>query len=411
MRSSSVRYLVLSSSLIVLIAALALAGCGRMSAPTRAHVAVPRPESSPAFVYDGENPVVEGHAVVRLTPNRVVEDFARRYEVEVIDQISRGGETYLLVRSIEDPHTLTLPQRLEGPDVVWSAPHMMVWAPEADTEPMACDDGDGFRTADDYNSQHALIQVAAVRAHLLAQGEGIRVAILDTGLDESHPLFTQIQSPVPPVVLGLDHTTIPPGPLAEETQDRFDSDHDGYTDEGYGHGSHVAGIVRLAAPRATLIAIKVLDDDGWGTALGVGKAILEAVDVHQACVINLSLGLIQGHPFIHEMIEYAATRNVVVTASAGNRSSKDPQWPAAWGAVISVTAVDRNDRLANFANIHETIDLSAPGVDIVSAIPAGAESASTPSRRAAPWPPRGSRGPPSCSSDTAGCRLHRSRST
>jgi subtilisin family serine protease len=158
-----------------------------------------------------------------------------------------------------------------------------------------------------------------------------------------------------------------------ESHDDIDTDSDGDKHEAFGHGTHVAGIVRLAAPSATLIAIKVLNDDGWGRAWGIARGIKEAIEDKDADVINLSLGFGIESPVVHDAIRDAASHNVVVVAAAGNHSSDVPEYPAAWDEVISVTAVDRYDHLAEFANWHPTVDLSAPGVDIVSSIPDQAE--------------------------------------
>jgi subtilisin family serine protease len=87
------------------------------------------------------------------------------------------------------------------------------------------------------------------RKHLSATSAyGVKVAILDTGVDRTHPGFYGVKMSV-----GRDWSILPPGSSAYETRNGLDDDGDHVNDEAYGHGTHVAGIVKLTAPGATLI--------------------------------------------------------------------------------------------------------------------------------------------------------------
>lgn len=360
----------------VTLSALALAvllpACGRMSAPLAprggTNSEAPAAASFQRLVKrDAAGRAVRpGHVVLRLAPGARQDRVLARQGLAAVSALRIGETTWLLARSTRVPGALGLDRMIvPDPDVVSAAPHDAVWAPEADGEPMATDDGHGWRTASDYLAQPALAALRAAEAHAVSNGAGVRVAVLDTGLDPAHPAFAGA-----PVELGLDHSVDPPAPWTTETPDGVDEDGDGNVDEALGHGTHVASIVRLAAPGATVVAVKVLDADGWGTSYGVAAGIVEAVEQHGARVVNLSLGLVEHSPVLEDALRWAAERGVAVIASAGNRAREMGQCPAASPEALSVTAVDDTDVKAPFANWDATVDVSAPGVGIVGAIPA-----------------------------------------
>jgi len=305
--------------------------------------------------------MVDGEAIVSLRPGVAREQFIDGNRLQLVDALTFGDDEWLLVRSLDQPSAVDLVQQLrsDSGNVEWSEPNFYLESPEKPGEPMVDDDGDGiFLPASDYLNQPAVGQVELAASHQFATGSGIKIALLDTGLNSEHPAFAGGN-----IVMGNGDV---------ETRDGKDTDGDGRKDEAYGHGTHVAGIVRLAAPGATLIVIKVMDDDGWGGAWGVIKGIVDAVDRHGANVINCGFGLSRDFRPLALAIRYASYHDVVVVAPAGNNGNNAPRYPAAWTEVISVTSVDKHDKLADFSNWHPTVDLSAPGVSIVSAMPAPA---------------------------------------
>jgi subtilisin family serine protease len=115
---------------------------------------------------------------------------------------------------------------------------------------------------------------------------------------------------------------------------------------------------------------RVLDGDGQGSAFMVAEAIVRAVDMG-AALINMSLGLYRETTLLREAVRYADEQGVLMVAAAGNDGLPRLTYPAAYSAVLSVTAVDGSGRQAVFPNRSESIDFAAPGVGVVVADPEG----------------------------------------
>jgi hypothetical protein len=316
---------------------------------------------------------VKNEAVVTLAPGTALNNYLNAHEVDLVSTLSlpaagsMPAATYYLVRSKNGMEvnlsTLT-------PGAVTVSPHNRIG--EGDRGGESFDDHDKWRTGTGYLAQPAITKVKIPQARALTEGLNEIVAILDTGIDPTHPLFVNFTYPDPPrITLGQNYTVLPPDANVTEQRNHQDDDGDDLVDEGFGHGTHVAGIVFTGARKATLLIYKVLNDEGRGTAFGLAMAIKAAAD-HGAHVINLSLRLDGDDEEVHHAIEYAADMGIAVVASAGNRGKDEiqlPQYPAAYDRVISVTSVDKDDKKAEFASYGSTIDIAAPGVDIISPIP------------------------------------------
>ncbi|WP_409299892.1 S8 family peptidase [Peribacillus sp. SCS-155] len=146
-------------------------------------------------------------------------------------------------------------------------------------------------------------------------------------------------------------------------------------DDDNGHGTHVAGIIASETNNARGVAgltwynkimpVKAMGAKGYGTTFDVAKGIIWATD-HGADVINLSLGNYQPSAVMHEAVQYAFRKNVVIVTAAGNDNTDQPSYPAAYPEVLSVAAVDYQGNRAPFSNFGEHVDVSAPGVEIPS---------------------------------------------
>jgi minor extracellular protease Epr len=156
-----------------------------------------------------------------------------------------------------------------------------------------------------------------------------------------------------------------------ETRDGQDEDGDGYVDEAFGHGTHVAGIIHLVAPEARLLAVRVLDDDGVGNLLRVVAGVRWAIQ-QGAKVINLSLGSLRRSEAVERALEDAEARGIVVVVSAGNWGSDTPvEFPASSPSVAAIAAVDAAGDAADFSSYGANVALAAPGVAVRSTYPGG----------------------------------------
>jgi subtilisin family serine protease len=211
-------------------------------------------------------------------------------------------------------------------------------------------------------------------------GARVVVAILDSGVQLDHPDLAA-------------NVWTNPGEIAGNG---VDDDRNGFVDDVHGanmldasanagdedgHGTHVAGIVAATsgngiggsglAPKARIMAVKVLDSKGVCTASLLARGIRYAVDAG-ARILNLSVNGDRDAPELDEAIAYAGARGATVVASAGNDGrdiDSRPSFPAASAdpAVLSVTASGRHGGLLAFANRGSgSVDLAAPGEQILS---------------------------------------------
>jgi len=181
------------------------------------------------------------------------------------------------------------------------------------------------------------------------------VAIIDTGIDYTHPDLAANYVP-----LGFDWVNNDTDPLDDN-----------------GHGTHCAGIVAATInnsigiaglAQVSIMAEKALDMDGFGYYSWVIEAIYHAVDAG-AKIISMSFGGSGDSPSIHDAIKYAYDHGVLLVAAAGNEGNSFPNYPAAYDEVIAVSAMDPADNVATFSSYGMWIELAAPGVDIYSTLP------------------------------------------
>lgn len=198
-------------------------------------------------------------------------------------------------------------------------------------------------------------------------GRGITVAVLDTGIDATHPAFAGRYAG------GFD--VIDGDAFPGESKDGLDNNGNGLRDEAFGHGTHVAGLVALAAPKASILAIRALDSDGGSNAWKVLQA-LERASLGNADVINMSFGGGWLGPAVDDRIKTLSESGVVVVAAAGNEATSTTQYPAGSDHVLSVNAINSmTGQPADFSNRGSWVDVAAPGVALVSAFPGGTYAA------------------------------------
>ena len=195
--------------------------------------------------------------------------------------------------------------------------------------------------------------VDAVEAWGVTRGNGIKVAVLDSGVASDNVDIT------PKVVARANFTN---GKTGEDT---------------YGHGTHVAGIVAAAdntvgvagvCPGCTILDGKVLNDSGVGSSSSLANGINWAVN-NGAKVINMSLG-VRASRTLEAAVNNAWSKGVVLVAAAGNGSNQTKIYPGAYPNVIAVAATDNTDAKASFSTYGASwVDVAAPGVNVYSTFP------------------------------------------
>lgn len=197
-------------------------------------------------------------------------------------------------------------------------------------------------------------RVHAPAAWPITEGKGVKVAIIDTGIDTAHPDLSG----------GVD------GGYSAITKTENPAD---YQDDN-GHGTHVAGTVAGkrdgkgvvgVAPKARLYAVKVLDADGSGNLSDVIDGIVWAAK-NKMDIANMSLGAPVDSEAMHRAVRFARGSGVVIVAAAGN-SGEAVGFPGAYEETIAVAASDFTDKLAGFSSRGPEVDFIAPGVDVLSA--------------------------------------------
>ncbi|MDZ7722477.1 MAG: S8 family peptidase [candidate division KSB1 bacterium] len=247
------------------------------------------------------------------------------------------------------------------------------------------------------DEQWALSRVQAFDAWDIEQGDAaIPIAIIDTGVDYKHKdLEANIWiNPGEDLngngvfdltdlngidddgngyiddVMGWDFTDAPNYP---DGGDYLERDHDPMDE--HGHGTGVAGIVAAVsdnqigisglAPNCRIMNLRAFTANGYGEEDDVASAVLYAIE-NDARIINMSFGDVFVSRVLDDVIEYARKKDIIMVASAGNSSSDDVHYPSGFNATISVGSTDESDQLSGFSNYGSTIDLVAPGSDILS---------------------------------------------
>lgn len=226
----------------------------------------------------------------------------------------------------------------------------------------------------------------------LPAGSPIIVGIADTGIDTTHQDLQGLLWNNPGET-GQDDMG------RDKRSNRVDDDGNGFIDDWFGwdfvgstgqnpdnsplpgnpHGTHVAGIVAAVhnnaigiagvAKNVRLMPLKIGGDDQFSTSISrSADAILYAASMG-ASVINCSFGSPSSSFADVKVIQQATQLGSIIIGAAGNDGQDLAYYPAAYEQVISVAATDSRDRIAAFSNVHQTVDVCAPGVGIVSTVP------------------------------------------
>lgn len=187
------------------------------------------------------------------------------------------------------------------------------------------------------------------------QGEGIRIAIIDTAGASRHP---DLQG------AALDALCA-------------DFTGDGLEDTGTNHGGFVGGICAArqdgrgsvgVAPKAQLIFLRALDNSGAGSVEAVNAALRRCLEMDPPPhIVNMSLGMPSPDSEMHDLIKQLYARNIVCTCAAGNDGRDDSvNYPAAFAECVSVGGFGKDGKIAAFSSRGDRVDIAAPAVGIYS---------------------------------------------
>jgi subtilisin family serine protease len=201
-----------------------------------------------------------------------------------------------------------------------------------------------------YSSGSPLLQIDLGSVQKRTTGAGVTVAVLDTGVDDTHALlqghvyagFNMIDPAAPP----LDAA-------------------DGLNNSAVGHGTMVSGIILRVAPDARILPIRVLNGDGLGSAIDVSNGVMTALR-NGARVVNMSLGSSVRSKTLDEAMNAAETAGVTVVTAAGNGGVDAVQYPTSRANVLVVASVEADNTKSPFSNYGKRVSYVAPGSGIRS---------------------------------------------
>jgi subtilisin len=208
----------------------------------------------------------------------------------------------------------------------------------------------------EYENSWGVDHIRADSVHPYNTGDGIRVCVVDTGINYNHPDLNANY------VLGIDYVNGDSDPMDDN-----------------GHGTHVSGTIAAelngagvvgVAPNADLIVAKVLDSAGSGSYSNVIAGINWCAS-NGAKVISMSLGGSSGSVALKSAVDTAYANNILVVAAAGNSGNPKGKgdnvgYPARYDSVIAVAATDTNDKRASWSSNGPAVEISAPGVSVTS---------------------------------------------
>lgn len=201
---------------------------------------------------------------------------------------------------------------------------------------------------DDFDIDWGVRVINAPKLWKHTKGEGVKVAVIDTGIDMNHP---DLKDKIKGTINIFDKTT----------RDVTDV---------YGHGTHVAGLIAGeltgVAPNVDLYIANVLNDKGLGRVVDILDGVTYAINSN-VDILCMSLGVNKKLPqILEERIKRAVNKGTIIVCATGNNGKQSVAYPASYDFVVGVGGVNQDLKRADFSNYGFDMDIVAPSVDILS---------------------------------------------
>lgn len=298
------------------------------------------------------------------TSQRLIVTFKERLNERHVSDIQNAGATAIKQLDIVDAIVVTVPTQAVA-NKLRSLQHVEHVEIDAIAHVTAPAKTTATVTQPVQSLPWGITRIDAPKSWTTSRGTGVKVSVIDTGIDKTHPdLVDNIAGGVNFVKSGRGaRTTVDPN--------AWNDDH--------GHGTHVSGTVAATdntigvvgvAPQARLYGVKVLNSAGSGYTSDIISGIEWSV-TNNMQVINMSLGMSSHVQAFQDAVDAADAAGVVVVAAAGNSGDGDPTtnnvgYPAKYSSAIAVSATDSTDRIATFSSDGAEVEIAAPGVTINS---------------------------------------------
>lgn len=345
--------------------------------------------------------------ILRPSSATDLQDVVQRYSLTVVDQIDSAGQIYTVtappgqsVKEVE--HETERDDQVAGveadqssaiPEVTQSTAAILDSLPPAGTVTYF-----GVPVLAFYTTQPAvaITQLDNAQTQFNASGAGI-VAVIDTGIDPTHSVLQSSIVPGYDFVHNLAGTASEwvdltarnqaalansnPQPSSKSTVAFVSQSTAAILDQStaaildyqnlpraFGHGTMVAGLVHLAAPTAQIMPLKAFSADGTANLSDILRAVYYAAD-HGARVINMSFTLTAPSTELANAIQYAAGKNVICVAAAGNDGKPHAGSPANLQYVLGIASTSDQDLRSTFSSYGTGVFLAAPGEGVVTTYP------------------------------------------
>jgi len=304
---------------------------------------------------------VPGELVLQLAGGAQIDDVTARWDLDLLESFPSGDVHLCFYDGPQDLEILAETITLDDPDVLEAEANYLQDTPEGVRATVIIAVGGDYG---DFEDQDLTQRIRLDQAHTVGRGAGVVIGLLDTGIDPDHEVFAGRIAPG-----GWDFVDNDDTPWDEANG--INEDGDDLTDEAWGHGTMVGGILALVAPDAQILPIRVLDSEGRGDAFRIALGVRHAVDMG-VDVLNMSFGVPTQMYTIRREFRRGYELGIPSVAGAGNESTDaDPYFPASDSKAMMISAVDSMDVKADFADWGSDVHVMAPGTGVRSAHPDG----------------------------------------